>query len=457
MRALVLYVGLLVVAALVGWGVLSAGHGLAAQGLSPDALTSGSGAHGAQSAGIGQIALALAVVVAAARGAGMLAQRALGQPPVVGEIAAGILLGPSLLRGVAPDIAEALVPLSTLPALGTLAQLGVVLFMALVGVELDPRALSGRARETLAVSHAGIVVPFTLGGSAALWLYPRLGVPGTDFTAFALFCGAALSVTAFPVLARILADQGLTRTPLGVTAIACAAADDVTAWALLAGVVALTRADSGALLVTLGGVAAFGAFVWFGLRRALAWLEGHGALSDTSRFAGFLGLALVSAWATELAGVHALFGAFVAGAFVPADGRLAQAVTTRLRDLVGVLLLPTFFVVTGLRTDVGSLNGADDLRALGVLLSVAVLGKLGGTWLAGLWVGMSSRFAASLGLLMNTRGLMGLVVLDVGLSMGLLSPRLFTLFVLVALLTTAMTGPLLRRLSPAASAEDALR
>jgi Kef-type K+ transport system membrane component KefB len=217
-------------------------------------------------------------------------------------------------------------------------------------------------------------------------------------------------------------------------------------------VVALTRADSGALVTTLVGVVAFGAVAWFALRRALEWLERHATLSETSRFAGFLGLALVSAWATELIGVHALFGAFVTGAFVNADGRIAAAVTARLRDLVGVLLLPTFFVVTGLRTDVGSLDGAADLLALGVLLAVAVLGKLGGTWLAGLWVGMPSRFAAALGLLMNTRGLMGLVVLDVGLSMGLLSPRLFTLFVLVALLTTAMTGPLLRRLSPVASA-----
>jgi len=449
MRALVLYVGLLVAAALVAWGVVSAGGGLVATGAAPMGVATASSGKGA---GIGHVALALAVVVAAARFSGLLAQRLLGQPPVVGEIAAGILLGPSLLRGVAPDVAEALVPLSTLPALGTLAQLGVVLFMALVGVELDPRALSGRARETLAVSHAGIVVPFTLGGAAALWLYPRLGVSGTDFTAFALFCGAAFSVTAFPVLARILADQGLTRTPLGVTAIACAAADDVTAWALLAGVVALTRADSGALVTTLVGVVAFGAVAWFALRRALEWLERHATLSETSRFAGFLGLALVSAWATELIGVHALFGAFVTGASVNADGRIAAAVTARLRDLVGVLLLPTFFVVTGLRTDVGSLDGAADLLALGVLLAVAVLGKLGGTWLAGLWVGMPSRFAAALGLLMNTRGLMGLVVLDVGLSMGLLSPRLFTLFVLVALLTTAMTGPLLRRLSPVASA-----
>ena len=219
MRALVLYVGLLVAAALVAWGVVSAGDGLVATGAAPMGVATASSGKGA---GIGHVALALAVVVAAARFSGLLAQRLLGQPPVVGEIAAGILLGPSLLRGVAPDVAEALVPLSTLPALGTLAQLGVVLFMALVGVELDPRALSGRARETLAVSHAGIVVPFTLGGAAALWLYPRLGVSGTDFTAFALFCGAALSVTAFPVLARILADQGLTRTPLGVTAIACA-------------------------------------------------------------------------------------------------------------------------------------------------------------------------------------------------------------------------------------------
>lgn len=454
MRALLLYVGLLVAAVIVGWGVVQAGVGLEAPQWTAGAVGAGVGDKGAS---IGHIVLALAVVVAAARGLGALAQRLLGQPPVVGEIAAGILLGPSLLRGVAPEVAEALVPLSVMPALSTLAQLGVVLFMALVGVELDPRALSGRGRETLAVSHAGIVVPFTLGGVAALWFYPRLGVTGTDFPAFALFCGAALSVTAFPVLARILSDQGLTRTPLGVTAIACAAADDVTAWALLAGVVALTRAEGGALLVTLGGVALFGACAWWGARRALAWLEGHAAMSDTARFAGFLGLALLSAWATEQAGVHALFGAFVVGALTPAEGRLAAVVASRMKDLVGVLLLPTFFVVTGLRTDVGGLEGASDAVALGVLLAVAVLGKLGGTWLAGLWVGMPSRFAAALGLLMNTRGLMGLVVLDVGLSMGLLSPRLFTLFVLVALATTAMTGPLLRRLSPAASAEGGPR
>ncbi len=449
MRSALLYTGMLVVAVLAVFGLAHLGDGLVAPTLSAEM---GEVARKAGGSSAATLLLALTVVVVSARVCGALVRRFLGQPPVVGEIAAGILLGPSALRALWPELGEGLIAPAALPALKSLSQLGVVLFMFLVGLELDTRLLVGRAREAIAVSHASIVAPFVLGVAAALWLYPRYGVAGTGFVAFALFCGAALSVTAFPVLARILADHGLTRTPLGVTAIACAAADDVTAWALLAGVVALAQVEYEAFLTTFVGICAYGALVVVVLRPALRRLDRASDLQDTTRFAALMVLVLFSAWATESAGVHALFGAFVLGALVPTDGALARCVVPRLQDAVTVLLLPTFFVVTGLRTDLGGLTSSDDLWALALLLGVATLGKLGGTWVAGLAVGMPSRQAAALGLLMNTRGLMGLVVLDVGLGMGLLSPQLYTLFVLVALATTALTGPLLKRLvSPAAS------
>ena len=218
----------------------------------------------------------------------------------------------------------------------------------------------------------------------------------------------------------------------------------MTAWALLAGVVALAKVEYEAFLTTFVGICAYGVLVVAVLRPALRKLESATSLQETTRFAALMVLVLFSAWCTETAGVHALFGAFVLGALIPTDGALARCVEPRLQDAVSVLLLPTFFVVTGLRTDVGGLSTADDLWALALIFGVATLGKLGGTWLAGLAVGMTSRRATALGLLMNTRGLMGLVVLDVGLGMGLLSPQLYTLFVLVALATTALTGPLVK-------------
>lgn len=442
MRPAMLYTGMLVLAAFAVVGVVQLGDGLVAP---KSTVEMGEVARKAGGSSTAALILALTVVVVSARVCGSLARRYLGQPAVVGEIAAGILLGPSALRALWPELGEGLIAPSALPPLKSLSQLGVVLFMFLVGVGLDTRLLVGRAREAIAVSHASIVAPFVLGVAAALWLYPRYGVSGTGFGSFALFCGAALSVTAFPVLARILADQGLTRTPLGVTAIACAAADDVTAWALLAGVVALAKVEYEAFLTTFVGICAYGVLVVAVLRPALRKLESATALQETTRFAALMVLVLFSAWCTETAGVHALFGAFVLGALIPTDGALARCVEPRLQDAVSVLLLPTFFVVTGLRTDVGGLSTADDLWALALIFGVATLGKLGGTWLAGLAVGMTSRRATALGLLMNTRGLMGLVVLDVGLGMGLLSPQLYTLFVLVALATTALTGPLVKK------------
>jgi Kef-type K+ transport system membrane component KefB len=394
-----------------------------------------------------RLLLQLAVVVLVARAFGFAA-RALGQPPVIAEIAAGIMLGPSLLGWAAPAASAFLFPASSLPVLQLLSQIGVVLFMFVVGLELEPRHLRGKAQTAIAVSHFSIVVPFTLGVALALGLYTRYAPPGVPFTAFALFCGIALSITAFPVLARILADRRLTNTPLGATAITCAAVDDVTAWSILAFVVAITEA--GRALQTLAAIvslsAAFVAFMVFAgrplLRRVVRAVYTDDALSK-EHLAIVLLTVLLSALYTELTGIHALFGAFVAGVVMPDQGSFRAALRARLESVSSVFLLPLFFVITGLRTSVGLLDDVAAWTVCLLIIAVATAGKMGGTIVAARWTGLAWRDALALGALMNTRGLMELVALNVGYDLGILTPEIFTMMVLMALVTTALTGPLL--------------
>jgi Kef-type K+ transport system membrane component KefB len=400
------------------------------------------------------VLLALVVVIAASRALGAVF-RWLRQPPVIGEVVAGIVLGPSLLGHVAPNVQGFLLPREVAPYLGVIAQVGVILFMFLVGLELDTRLLRKRSNATVAISHASIVVPFVLGSALALWLYPKLSSSDVHFTGFALFMGVSMSVTAFPVLARILADTGLTRTRLGTLALACAAVNDATAWCLLAFVVGIVRAEAASSLLTIGLTLAYVAVMLLVVRpivgRFVRRQELVGKLDRGATTLAFLGL-LASALVTESIGIHALFGAFLLGAIVPHDSLLAREITGRLEDFVIVLLLPVFFAFTGMRTEIGLLSSATDWMLCGVIIAVACVGKFGGSAIAARFTGFSWREACSLGALMNTRGLMELVVLNVGLDLGVISPRLFVMLVVMAVVTTLLTSPLLHALEKRASA-----
>jgi Kef-type K+ transport system membrane component KefB len=390
--------------------------------------------------------LQIVVIVAVARFMGAAVTR-IGQPRVVGEILGGLLLGPSLLGRVAPEMSSALFPSGSLGFINALAQFGLLLFMFLVGLQLDLSHLRRRAHVAVITSHASISLPFLLGVLLSLALFTRLAPTGVGFTAFALFMGAAMSVTAFPVLARILSDRGMTGTPLGALAIACAAVDDVTAWCILAAVVVVANAgDSTSLVLTLGGTLVYVLVMLTVGRRLLSWLA---ARADQRRgeaqgfLAAILLLTLGSAWITERLGIHAVFGAFFVGALVPRQPGITSSLTERVHDVMVVLLLPLFFVFTGLRTTLTLISGSTLWGICAIVIFVAIAGKCSGSAVAAKATGMSWRDALSLGALMNTRGLMELVILNVGLDIGVLSPTLFAMMVLMALVTTAMTNPLL--------------
>lgn len=406
--------------------------------------------HAAHSNVLAQVLLALAVIALLARLVGRAFEKYLRQPPVMGEIVAGIMLGPSVLGAISSSAYEFVMPQAAAPHLGIIAKVGVVLFMFLVGLELDTKLIRGNSHTTLAISHASIIAPFTLGAVLALALYPSYAHAGTSFTVFSLFIGVSMSVTAFPVLARILTDRRLQSTPLGVTALACAAVDDATAWCLLAFVSGVATAQMEGAALTLGLVLFYVAFMFVVARPALRWLARReerqtGPVSLTVLAAVF-GLMLLSAVATESIGIHALFGAFLCGAVIPHDGRLAEQIRARSEDLVVVLLLPIFFAFTGMRTQIGLLSSASDWLFCALIILVATLGKFGGSFTAAKLSGLGWRESSAIGILMNTRGLMELIVLNVGLDMGILSPTLFAMLVIMALVTTFSTTPVLNLL-----------
>jgi Kef-type K+ transport system membrane component KefB len=351
------------------------------------------------------VLLALAVIVVAARAAGA-AFGWLGQPPVIGEVVAGILLGPSCLGALAPDATASLFPADVTGHISIIAQVGVILYLFVVGLELDTELVARQGLDSVAIAAAGMAAPFVLGSLLALGLYPRLATGDVPFTVFALFMGVALSVTAFPVLARILTDRGLVGTSLGSRALACAAADDAAAWCLLALAAGVAQSHVGAAVRTLAGTAAFFVVVVFVVRPLLLrWLRKRGNDLTQSEAAVLLVGVLDSAWATELIGIHALFGAFLLGAIIPNRSPAARQMENRLRDVVTVLLLPAYFAFTGLRTRIGLVDGLDQWLTCGVVVAAATLGKFGGTLAAARATGEGWRDAAALGALMNTRGL----------------------------------------------------
>jgi Kef-type K+ transport system membrane component KefB len=393
--------------------------------------------------------LALAVVVISGHILGRLLA-AVGQPPVIGEVLSGILLGPSLLGRLAPGVEEYLFPVSARPALGVVAQLGIVLYMFVVGLEFDAGSLRRRAAPFVFTSLSSIVVPFLLGLGLAWFIFPELSQPGVAYISFAMFMGVAMSITAFPVLARILTDRGLARTDLGRVALTCAAVGDVTAWCLLAIVVGVARATLGGALISILLTLAFIAVMLFMVRPiAMRLLEGDESEEPSHDVVTWtLAALLVSALVAEQIGIHAIFGAFLFGAIVPAESPIARQLTHHRTPVITILFLPAFFALTGLRTEIGLVASWQDWGICLVIIALAVAGKFGGTFAAARLVGMPGRFAAQLGILMNTRGLMELVVLNVGLDLGVISPALFTMMVMMALVTTAMAAPLLSLFGP---------
>lgn len=393
---------------------------------------------------LGILLLQIIVVIAIAK---LFAEifRRFGQPPVMGEMIAGIVLGPSVLGLIWPQAMTFLFPPASMATLGLLSQIGVILFMLVVGMELDIQHLREKASSAIMVSHVSIVAPFLLGASLSLVLFPYLAPANTSFTAFALFIGIAMSITAFPVLARILEDRGLTQTHLGSIAIVCAAVDDVTAWCLLAIVIAIAQSHGlGSSIITLVLVVLFIGIMLFLVKPRIENLinverEKH----SKGLLAGIFAFVFACALITEGIGIHALFGAFLAGVVMPSNVAFRLYLKDRLEPFSSAALLPLFFAFTGLRTQIGLLNDWSSwLTCLGIIL-VAVAGKLGGSMLAARWTKMSWRDSFSLGVLMNTRGLVELVVLNIGYDLGILSGRIFAMMVIMALTTTFMTAPLL--------------
>ena len=394
---------------------------------------------------LGLLLLQIILIMLAARAFGILANK-LRQPAVVGEIIAGVLLGPSLLGWVAPSFSGFLFPAESLKSLQFLSQIGLAFFMFIVGMELDLSKIRNKAHDAVMISHASIIIPFFLGVWLAYFLFTRFAPANVSFLSFALFMGIAMSITAFPVLARIVQERKLTHTPLGIMAITCAAADDVTAWCILAVVVAIVNA--GGIISALATILLAIVFVTVMLVLVRPWMNRVIQLqmakgNQKAAVSLVFFILLISAWIAEVIGIHALFGAFLAGVIMPHDTPIRQLLTDRLEDVSVLLLLPIFFVFTGLRTHIGLLNQGDLWIVAGMIMLVAVAGKLGGSTITARLMGQSWRQSVSIGALMNTRGLMELVVLNIGFDLGILSPEIFAMLVLMALATTFMTGPLL--------------
>ncbi|AHM61806.1 sodium/hydrogen exchanger [Flammeovirgaceae bacterium 311] len=371
----------------------------------------------------------------------------IGQPTVIGEIIAGIVLGPSLLGWLLPGVSAFVFPAESLGNLQFLSQVGLILFMFVIGMDLDIKVLRNKAHSAVIISHASIIIPYFLGMALAYFLYTNFAPADTGFLSFALFMGIAMSITAFPVLARVIQERNLSGTHLGTIAITCAAADDITAWCLLAAVIAITKA--GTALSAIYTILLALVYVLLMIKVVQPFLKRMGKIYSTKETITKSIVAIVflvllgSSYLSEVIGIHALFGAFLAGVIMPPNLNFRKVLTEKIEDVALVLLLPLFFVFTGLRTQIGLLNDWNLWLVCLLVSLVAIAGKFGGSALAARFVGQSWKESLSIGALMNTRGLMELVVLNIGYDLGILSPEIFAMMVLMALFTTFMTGPAL--------------
>jgi Kef-type K+ transport system membrane component KefB len=373
--------------------------------------------------------------------------RKIGQPSVIGEIIAGIALGPSLLGLYFPEFSNGLFPIESLGNLQFLSQIGLILFMFVIGMELDLKVLKNRAKEAIVISHASIVIPFAFGIGLAYFVYFKFAPVGVAFLPFALFMGIALSITAFPVLARIVQERGIHKTKLGAIVITCAAADDITAWCILAAVIAIVKAGTFVSSLYVIGLAILYVIVMFFVVKPFLKKIGdlYGKKDNLNKpvVAIFFLTLIISSYCTEIIGIHALFGAFMTGVIMPDITKFRNLFIEKVEDLSIIVLLPLFFVYTGLRTEIGLINDPFLWKVTGIIILVAVVGKFFGSALAAKFVGQSWRDSFTIGALMNTRGLMELVVLSIGLDLKVLTPEVFTMMVIMALVTTFMTGPTL--------------
>lgn len=373
--------------------------------------------------------------------------RKIGQPSVIGEIIAGIVLGPSLVGMYFPEFSSALFPVESLGNLKFLSQIGLILFMFVIGMELDMKVLQKKANEAIVISHASIVIPFALGIGLAYFVYDQFAPEGVKFLSFSLFMGIALSITAFPVLARIVQERGIHKTKLGAIVITCAAADDITAWCILAVVIAIVKAGTfvSSLYIIMLAVLYVVAMIFIvkPFLKRIGDLYGSKDKIVKPVVAIFFLVLIISSYATEVIGIHALFGAFMAGVIMPDVPKFRTIFIEKVEDVALILLLPLFFVFTGLKTEIGLLNDPYLWKVTGFIILVAVVGKFLGSALAAKFVGQSWRDSLTIGALMNTRGLMELIVLNIGLELKVLTPEVFTMMVIMALVTTFMTGPAL--------------
>lgn len=400
------------------------------------------------------LVIQICVIILFSRALGLLFGK-IHQPLVIGEIVAGILLGPSFLGQLFPQLSAQLFPASTIPYLDILAQIGLIFFMFLVGLEFNSDNLRGSGHAAIIVSHVSIIAPFFLGALLALYLYPSLSTSAVPFTSFALFIGASMSITAFPVLARILTERKLNKTYLGAIAITCAAADDVTAWCLLAFVISVVR--SGDVVSAIPTTLLAAGYIVFMLTVGRYLINRLVGFIETNQDKSYLSQSMValvvvgvlcSAMITELIGIHTIFGAFLFGAIFPAEHAFAEQLTHKIEDFTVVVLLPIFFAYTGLRTQIGLLNSSALWLDCLFIILIASLGKFGGTTISARLSGLGWREASALGVLMNTRGLMELIILNIGLDLKVISPALFAMLVIMALVTTFITSPVLARIYP---------
>jgi Kef-type K+ transport system membrane component KefB len=390
----------------------------------------------------------LIVIVASARLIGALFRR-LGQPQVCGEIAAGLILGPSLLGGMFPTAFASLFDPAVAPVLNILSQLGLVLMMFLIGLDFDFGHLGGNHWTAISVSITGIVFPFALGFGLGLYMHPLVAAGGSAY-GFALFMATAMSITAIPVLGRIMIELNIQRTRIGSLTISAAGIGDAIGWILLALVTAIVQSEFDPLKLSLmiAEVIAFAAIMILAVRPLLVrairrFFHTHGDLT-LDMLAALLLIVFLAAVITNVIGIFSVFGAFLLGAILYDQQEFAAAVHRRLNDFITVFFLPIFFTYTGLRTDVGSMSGASIWLFCGLVLVVAMAGKFGGCTLAARWSGLPWRESSIIGVMMNTRGLMELIVINMGYDLGIIPKNVFFMLVFMAVFTTYMTAPLLR-------------
>ncbi|MDR0227550.1 MAG: cation:proton antiporter [Flavobacteriaceae bacterium] len=388
----------------------------------------------------------IVTIVIVARAFGWFCKK-IGQPSVIGEIIAGIALGPSFLGMHFPEFSTMLFPHESLGNLSFLSQIGLILFMFVIGMELDLKVLKNKAHDAVLISHSSIIIPFALGMTLAYYIFTSFAPDGVEFLSFGLFLGISMSITAFPVLARIVQERGLHKSRIGTIVITCAAADDITAWCLLAAVIAIVQAGSFTSSLYIIALAVIYVIVMMKMVRPFLARVGRGQTDSKGMSKSFVAIFLltliVSSYCTEVIGIHALFGAFMTGAIMPDNVKFREVFMEKVEDIAVVLFLPLFFVYTGLRTEIGLLNEPYLWKVTGVIILVATVGKFLGSALTARFVGINWRDSLTIGALMNTRGLMELIVLNIGFDLGVLTGEIFAMMVIMALATTFMTGPVL--------------